>query len=221
MTYEFGSNLEAPAHLKLARTEAGASNTMDAESVNARLKPVLASRDGAASVIDFWRDAGPAHWFAKQPEFDLLFRERFLALHETAARGGLKAWRESAEGSLALLLLLDQYPRNSFRGTTRMYATDTLALGIADAAIEAGHDMATEAPLRLFVYLPFSHSERLSDQDRAVALCQHLGHPHIAHAEGHRDIILRFGRFPHRNPILGRTMTAEEQAFLDEGGFPG
>ena len=221
MNYEFGSNLEALAHAKLPRTEAGASNVMDGELFNARLKPVHTARDGAASVIDFWRDAGPARWFAKQPEFDRLFRERFLALHETAARDGLKAWRESAEGTLALLLLLDQYPRNSFRGTTRMYATDTLALGIADAAIEAGHDTAIEAPLRLFVYLPFSHSERLSDQDRAVALCQYLGEPSIAHAEGHRDIIRRFGRFPHRNPILGRTMTTEERAFLDEGGFAG
>jgi uncharacterized protein (DUF924 family) len=102
-----------------------------------------------------------------------------------------------------------------------MYDTDTLARRIADAAVAAGHDQAVPSDLRLFVYLPFGHSEDIADQDRAVALCLRLGEPHVAHAERHRGIVRRFGRFPHRNAILGRTTTPDEQRFLDEGGFAG
>ncbi len=175
----------------------------------------------AVAVVDFWRQAGPDRWFAKDPAFDRLFRERFLALHEAAARGGLSGWSDSALGALALLLLLDQFPRNCFRGTRRMYATDPLARDIAAGAIEAGHDQAVEASVRLFFYLPFGHSEDPADQEKSVALTRVLGEPYLAHALGHHDIIRRFGRFPHRNPILGRAMTAEEQRFLDAGGFSG
>ena len=102
-----------------------------------------------------------------------------------------------------------------------MYATDTLAREMAEAAIQAGHDQAVEADLRLFFYLPFAHSENLADQERSVALNRHLGEPNVSHAQRHRDIIARFGRFPHRNPILGRTMRPEEQRYLDEGGYAG
>ena len=175
----------------------------------------------AVAVVGFWRQAGPDRWFAKDPAFDRLFRERFLALHEAAARGGLSGWADTPTGALALLLLLDQFPRNAFRGTRRMYATDPLARNIAAGAIEAGHDQAVEASVRLFFYLPFGHSEDLVDQETSVALTRRLGEPYLAHALGHHDIVRRFGRFPHRNPILGRVMTAEEQRFLDEGGFSG
>jgi uncharacterized protein (DUF924 family) len=175
----------------------------------------------AASVVDFWRQAGPALWFAKDPEFDRTFRERFLPLHEAAARGQLKPWLATADGALALLILLDQFPRNAFRGTPRMYATDALAREAASAAIAAGHDLMVEKELALFLYLPFGHSEDLADQERSVALAQRLGEPNLSHARGHREIIRRFNRFPHRNPILGRRMTREEQRFLDEGGYAG
>jgi uncharacterized protein (DUF924 family) len=175
----------------------------------------------AAAVVDFWRSAGPAQWFAKDPVFDREFREQFLAQHEAAARGALENWLVAPYPALALVLLLDQFPRNAFRGTPRMYATDAHGRSAADAAIRAGCDHGVETTLRLFFYLPFAHSEDLNDQEHSVALARRLGQPHLAHAEGHRDIVRRFGRFPHRNPILGRTMTAEEQRFLDEGGFAG
>ncbi len=175
----------------------------------------------AIAVVDFWRVAGPGLWFAKNAAFDRRFRERFLSWHEAAARGELAYWRASATRALALVLLLDQFPRNAFRGTPRMYATDAMVREAAAAAIDAGHDRAVETALQLFFYLPFAHSEDLADQDRSVALVRRLGQPHLSHAEGHRDIVRRFGRFPHRNPILGRVATAEEQRFLDEGGFAG
>jgi len=180
-----------------------------------------AAPEGAASIVTFWTDAGPELWFAKEPEFDRRFREQFLELHLEAARGKLSGWVESPEGALALCLLLDQFPRNAFRGTAHMYATDGLAREVADAAVRAGHDRALDLALALFVYLPFGHSERLADQDRSVELARRLGDDSLAHALGHRAIVERFGRFPHRNPILGRAMLAVEQRFLDEGGFSG
>lgn len=176
---------------------------------------------GIPNVTAFWRDAGPALWFAKDEAFDTRFRTRFLALHEAAARGDLADWAGTPEGALALLVLLDQFPRNAFRGTPRMYATDPLARRVAAAAIAAGHDAALEPAMRLFIYLPFGHSEDLVDQERSVELARSLGQPSLSHAERHRDIIRRFGRFPHRNPILGRSMTPVEQRYLDEGGYAG
>lgn len=172
-------------------------------------------------VVEFWRGAGPRMWFAKDAEFDRRFRERFLGLHEAALRGELDAWRASPEGVLALCLLLDQFPRNAFRGTARMYASDALAREVADRAIRANLDRKLEPELRLFVYLPFGHSEQLEDQERSLQLAESLGEPSLSHARRHRDIVKRFGRFPHRNPILGRAMRPEEQKYLDEGGFQG
>ncbi|MCZ4092304.1 DUF924 family protein [Sinorhizobium psoraleae] len=195
-------------------------------AANARLREALAGEalvgeDRAAAVINFWRDAGPTRWFAKEPELDRAFRERFLASHEAAARGELVNWTVSPEKTLALLILLDQFPRNAFRGTPRMYETDALALGIACAAVDAGYDLKGPPDLQLFFYLPFGHSEEIADQERSVELARRLGEPSLSHAIGHRDIVRRFGRFPHRNGILGRTMTEEEQRFLDAGGFAG
>jgi uncharacterized protein (DUF924 family) len=175
----------------------------------------------ALAVVDFWREAGLQLWFAKDADFDRRFRERFLSLYEAAARGDHATWLETPHGALALILLLDQFPRNSFRNTPRMYATDDDARVMAHAAIAAGHDHGVEPQLRVFFYLPFGHSEDVADQDYSVSLCEHLGEPVLAHAKHHRDIIRRFGRFPHRNPILGRPMRPEEQRFLDEGGFAG
>jgi uncharacterized protein (DUF924 family) len=172
-------------------------------------------------IVDFWHEAGPKLWFAKDPKFDRRFRDRFLAVHEAACRGEFTDWEETPEGALALDLLLDQFPRNAFRGTVRMYASDALARKIAESAIARGYDRMVEAELQLFFYLPFAHSERLADQDRAAALASRLAPPNPQHAERHRGIIRRFGRFPHRNPILRREMTKEEQKFLDDGGYAG
>lgn len=173
------------------------------------------------AIVQFWRDAGPRRWFKHDEAFDAEFRARFLAAHEAAARGQLAAWSGTAEGALALLLLLDQFPRNAFRGTPRMYATDAQARDVADAAIAAGHDQRVEPALRPFFYLPFMHSEDLPDLDRCVALMQPVGGDHLRYANHHRDIVARFGRFPHRNAVLGRPGTGDEERFLAEGGFSG
>lgn len=175
----------------------------------------------AIDIIAFWQGAGPALWFAKDADFDRRFRERYSSWYEAAARGELADWTHTADGTLALILLLDQYPRNSFRGTPRMYDTDTLARQVADAAIAAGYDRMAPQELQVFFNLPFAHSENLDDQERSVELARHLGPLDLAHAEHHRDIVKRFGRFPHRNAILGRTSTPEEQYYLDNGGYKG
>lgn len=175
----------------------------------------------ARAVVAFWDDAGPRLWFAKDDAFDNRFRERFLELHERAARRELDQWNATPEGALALLILLDQFPRNSFRGTPRMYATDAAARALAAAAIAAGHDRAVAVELQKFFYLPFGHSEDLADQERGVELCRRLGQPDIGMAEHHRDIVRRFGRFPHRNAILGRPSTREEVEYLANGGYAG
>ena len=172
-------------------------------------------------MIDFWREAGPKRWFAKDPEFDRAFRERFAAAFARAARGELDAWEQTADGALALILLLDQYPRNSFRGTPRMYATDAAARELATRAVAAGFDRQVEPALQLFVILPFGHSESLADQERAVELARRLGPPNLEHAEHHRDIVRQFGRFPHRNAILGRASTDAERRYLENGGYQG
>lgn len=172
-------------------------------------------------VVRFWREAGEKAWFGKDDAFDAAFRARFLAAHEAAARGELDAWLEAPEGALALILLLDQFPRNAFRGTARMFATDAKAVAAADAAIARGHDLSIDAALRVFLYLPYEHAEDLALQERAIRLCTPLREDYLRFARLHEAIIRRFGRFPHRNEILGRPSTPEEIAFLDAGGFAG
>lgn len=183
-----------------------------------RLRAHLSAPD---TVATFWKPLGHAVWFGKDPAFDQTFRDAFAAEHDTAARGELMPWLATAEGALSLVILLDQYPRNAFRGTARMYATDALARIVADAALALGHDRAVETSLRAFFYLPFGHSEHLQDQERAVVLCTELPEPAPTHSRGHREIIARFGRFPHRNAILGRQTTPEEKEWLAAGGFAG
>ena len=173
-------------------------------------------------VIAFWRQAGPRRWFARDATFDAACAARFLAAHHAAARGELEHWMSDAQGALALLILLDQIPRNVFRGSAHAFAGDGLARACARRAIEAGFDARTEPLLRPFFYLPFEHSEDPADQERALALFGALpGKDPGKWARLHADIIRRFGRFPHRNAALGRTSTPEEQAFLDAGGFTG
>lgn len=170
--------------------------------------------------MQWWREAEP-HWFSHDADFDRRFSERFMRLHQAATDGELAAWADSPEGALALLILLDQFPRNAFRGTARMYATDPQAREIASRAEAAGHAAHVDAGLRPFFFLPFTHSEDSEDQDRAVRLQTPQGGDSLKFARHHRDIIQRFGRFPHRNALLGRETTPEEQAFLDGGGFSG
>jgi uncharacterized protein (DUF924 family) len=172
-------------------------------------------------VIGFWRAAGPARWFAKNPLFDSTFGDRFSREHFAAAARRHDDWAEEPSGSLALVILLDQYPRNAFRGTAHMYATDPLGRLFALEAVDAGFDREVDPRLRRFFYLPFMHSEALSDQERSVELHARLGKRALDRARRHRDIIRRFGRFPHRNSLLGRQTTAAELAFLDAGGFAG
>lgn len=174
-----------------------------------------------SEVVNFWRDAGFERWFAKDDAFDRAFRERFADLQKQAAVGELDDWLKAPYSTLALILLLDQYPRNCFRGTTEVYATDPLARKAARAAIDAGFDMEIEQPMRVFMYLPFAHSENIEDQKLSVEKSSALGGDFKKHAQGHYDIVERFGRFPHRNVIFGRKTTPEEQKFLDDGGFKG
>ena len=170
-------------------------------------------------VVRFWRDAGPAAWFARNDAFDDALRTRFLDEHFAAARREREDLLDDADGALALILLLDQVPRNVFRDSAHAFATDPLAREYAHRAIDARFDAIIEPALRIFVYLPFEHSETLADQDRAVTLCEALGDVnYIQYAEAHRDVIRRFGRFPHRNRALARVNTVEEQAWLDAGG---
>ncbi len=176
----------------------------------------------AADVVSFWQEAGPERWFNKNAAFDKEIRERFFDTYEAAAAGKLSDWEQSAQGALALLILLDQFPRNMFRGEARAFATDPLARAITAGAIIRGFDAQVAKELRSFFYLPFEHSEALADQERCIALNKATGDADgLKWAEIHADIIRRFGRFPHRNAALGRTTTPEEQAFLDSGGFAG
>jgi uncharacterized protein (DUF924 family) len=180
----------------------------------------------SAEVVAYWLDAGPRKWFNKDEAFDADIRARFEALHLSASRRELDAWAETGEGLLALLLLLDQFPRNMYRGSGHAFATDPLARRFARLALERGFDHAAASKVRFFFYLPFEHSELPADQD----LCRQLvvawiaegGDPdNLKWVDIHGDIIRRFGRFPHRNAALGRDSTAEELAFLADGGFAG
>lgn len=177
---------------------------------------------GPAEVLAFWF-ARPKAWFEKDPAFDAAIRARFLALYEEAVAATLAGWRDSASGCLALVIVLDQFPRNMFRGEARAFAADSLALAAARHAIARGFDRDRLAVERLFLYLPFEHSESLEDQLRCCELMEPLnafpetGDAH-RYAVRHCDIIRRFGRFPHRNAVLGRENTAAEIEFLRQPG---
>jgi uncharacterized protein (DUF924 family) len=180
----------------------------------ARLKAHLSPPE---AVVASWRHRGFPVWFGK----DQHFHETFAIKHDAAAKGELMPWLDTAEGALSLVILLDQYPRNSFRGTARMYAIDLLARDVADMALRLGHDNGVEPDLRLFFCLPFARSERLPDQLLSVALGQDLPAPTPEQSRRHHDIIARFGRFPHRNAILGRETTVEESSWPAAGGYAG
>lgn len=174
------------------------------------------------SVLAFWREAGPKKWFTKDSAFDEAIRARFLETYQAATAEKLSDWERTAEGALALAIVLDQFPRNMFRGDARTYAADALAREVAARALARGFDRQVPSPEWQFFYLPFEHSESLPDQERCSALFAAAGDADLLKwAELHADIIRRFGRFPHRNAVLSRATTPEEQAFLDGDGFKG
>ena len=185
----------------------------------------------AGEVLDFWfgREGDPEYgqfreeWFRKDPSFDARVTEQFADLYEEAAGGNLDGWRDDAESCLALVILLDQFPRNMFRGDGRTHAEDSRALGASEYAVEHALDRELPAFQRMFLYMPFMHSESVEDQRRSVEMFERLageeGAPDVvSYAVAHRDIVERFGRFPHRNEILGRETTPEEAVFLTKEG---
>ncbi|HEY8610161.1 MAG TPA: DUF924 family protein, partial [Roseomonas sp.] len=185
------------------------------------------------ALLDAWFGGEPDRyreaWFRADPTFDAMLRDRFATAAETATQGRFPEWAEEPEGALALCLLLDQVPRNIHRGTARAFAADPVARAVArDAVLRRRHDLRLTPMQRIFLYLPFEHSEEMGDQDLSVALFEGLRDDPRAPAPGgvidyawrHRAVIRRFGRFPHRNTILGRASTAAETMFLEmNGGF--
>jgi len=173
------------------------------------------------TIVDFWRDLGPEGWFRKDDAVDATIRQRFGDVYERAARGELDEWAEEPNGALALVILLDQFPRNMFRGSSRMFATDDKALALARTALARGDHYGVGEDVNQFFAMPLMHSETLADQEDCVRWMEEIGEENVPYAIEHRDIIARFGRFPHRNAVLERASTPDEDRFLHEGGFAG
>jgi len=176
--------------------------------------------DPIASVLSFWFETlEPKDWFMSSEKTDDAIRNRFADLYSDAQAGRLDHWMDTADGALALVILLDQFPRNMFRNTARMYGSDEQAMDVSRRAVAENLDKKVPKERRIFLYLPFEHSENLEDQDFCCDLVKTLGdETYLDYAEAHRRVIRRFGRFPHRNAILGRESTAEEVEFLKEEG---
>lgn len=170
-------------------------------------------------VLAFWKAAGQEKWMKADPEFDAEIRTRFGDLVENCASGKHDDWALSPEGALALVIVLDQFPRNLFRGDAKAFAADAKAREIAKEAISSEFDQKVDSELKIFFYMPLEHSESLSDQNYCLRLCHSCGQGYLKWAKLHRDVIRRFGRFPHRNGVLGRHTTPAEWAFLEGGGF--
>jgi uncharacterized protein (DUF924 family) len=182
----------------------------------------LSTLPAADDVLGYWRALGPQRWFVKDAAIDAEIRDKFQNLHAAAIEGLLGHWEDEASGALAHVIVLDQFPRNMFRGSAAAFAADPLARAAAGRAIDRGFDRQTAKEERPFFYLPYMHSETLADQERCCELCRAAeDEGTLKYAELHADLIRRFGRFPHRNVVLGRVTTPEEQAFLDGGGFGG
>ena len=173
-----------------------------------------------AEVLEFWfKDHGPTDWFAKNPDLDAQIRDRFGALHAAASRGDLDDWAETAKGALALVVILDQFSRNLHRASALAFANDARALKIAKSAIAKGFDQSLSEPQRVFLYLPFEHSEDARDQELSVKYFASLADKlYVESAKQHKAIVDRFGRYPHRNAALGRASTPDEIAFLATPG---
>jgi len=165
-------------------------------------------------VIDFWFN-NKQKWFVKEPEFDTLIKEKFLTIYNQAINRELENWKNKAESLLSLVLVLDQFPRNMFRDTPQAFSGDEISLFLAKEAIEKGFDLKLNSDQRMFLYMPLMHSELLLDQKLSVELYSKMGNINtLNYAIAHHDIIVRFGRFPHRNKILGRISTLQELEFL-------
>lgn len=169
-------------------------------------------------VLKFWFQRDRKAWYQKNPAFDEEIRARFLPLHEQALKGELKCWQVEAASCLALVVVLDQFPRNMFRNSARAFAADPLARDAARVIVERGWDRSMSVDERTFAYLPFEHSESPADQALSCELMKPLGEELYRYAVRHKEIIDRFGRFPHRNAALGRASTPEEEAFLKQPG---
>ena len=174
-------------------------------------------------ILSFWSSIGHEGWWTKSDELDAKMIDQFSELHEQAASGKLDGWADTPDGALALIIILDQFSRNMFRGDSKTFAQDEKALTLAKECIAKGLDQKCREDLRLFFYLPYEHSERIADQEQSVLLqYANDGSPETMKAAlEHREIIQRFGRFPHRNDVLGRHTTPAERAYLDGGGFKG
>ncbi len=175
-----------------------------------------AQSDWRSEVLDFWFGLDPKQWWRGPPELDDEIRERFLDLWKDKRQLPPESFLTGPRTAIAAVILFDQFPRNMFRGDAEQFATDTLALAIAKGAVDAGLDDQLPPVQRKFLYVPFEHSENLHDQDRAILLFTRLGDKEaLDFAEKHRDIIARFGRFPHRNAVLGREPRPDEIAAGD------
>lgn len=175
-------------------------------------------------VLAFWiEDVGQAGWYDSTDALDAEIRDRFSSTWEIGAAGGLSEWLKNGEGALAYIILLDQFPRNMFRGQRDAFTTDKKALCAAKCAINKDWDLKIAEPQRQFFYLPMMHSESLSDQDRCIRLLinrlPETGAPNLLHARAHREVIREFGRFPYRNEALGRTTTSQETDYMQKGGY--
>lgn len=175
----------------------------------------------ATDVLIFWEEAGPQAWYKQDNAFDQAIRDQFGDAWRAAHDGTLADWAVDARGALGLVILLDQFPRNMFRNDPRAFATDAAALGVSDKMLAQGWDLEIAGLMRQFVYMPFMHSEDIAHQDTCIDLLSTRmdDESNAIHARVHREIIARFGRFPYRNGPLERAMTADEQAFVDDGGY--
>jgi uncharacterized protein (DUF924 family) len=173
-------------------------------------------------ILKFWQNAGPAAWWRKDAEFDARINRRFGDFHQLAAKGEYDDWRDEAQSCLALVIVLDQFSRNLFRGSAKTFAQDQYGLELAQYAVAKGFDDNEPKKIYEFLYMPYMHSEKLEDQEACIELFRSAANKaSLKAAIEHRDIIARFGRFPHRNNVLDRQTSPEEQTFLDGGGFSG
>ena len=198
--------------------------TVTEKTMRAGRKLAVTGMTGPEDVLEFWLDeVGPEGWYAGGEALDAQCRDRFGALYERACEGALSLWLTYPSGTLAYIILTDQLARNMFRGTAKAFAADSIAKAAAKAAISRGWDKRIDEPARQFFYMPLMHSECLVDQDRAVRLFKTrmpaTGDKNLPHAQAHREVIRRYGRFPTRNAALSRSTSEEEQTYLDEGGY--
>ncbi|NVO55589.1 DUF924 domain-containing protein [Rhodobacteraceae bacterium B1Z28] len=179
---------------------------------------------GPESVLSFWLDdVGPKGWYLQDEALDAEIRDRFLKTWEAASQGRFSLWLTYPSGSLAYVILMDQFPRNMFRGEAKAFSSDRAALAAAKCAVDKGWDLKIDEPARQFFYLPMMHSENLCDQERCVRLmCQNMTDgdaSNLLHARAHREVIRKFGRFPYRNEALSRPTTEHEAAYVNMGGY--